>query len=191
MFFCPNCRNSYDITRTMPDAQTGGVDFNTVVDKILNGDVSKEDVVKLDLNLLLKSSAYKKLSTKKKELVFNKIQDLLPEDKKILIQNTPTEENEGNKAYFICRNCLYSRPINDGTLIYSKTSSKIMQSYDAHDESNRIYSEILPLTRKYVCPNKKCPSHTDFQKRIAAMYRLHNTFNLKYVCKACGTSWKP
>lgn len=205
MFFCPNCRNAYDIARTAIDVQSGGKSDNTskensdvndtftgIIDKLINNqEVEEKDVVKLDIDKLVKSISYKKLSSKQKELVYNKIQDKLPDDKKVLMSLKPTEANDANVAYFVCKNCIYNKPIKEGTLIYSKTSEDIAQTYDTHDDKNKIHSNILPITRKYICPNKNCISHTNLEKREATIFRLHNSFAIKYICKACETMWKP
>ena len=200
MFFCPNCNNTYDIARTATDIQTGGKNtsesstqsFEDIVSKIINGnDISLDDVNDLDITLFLKSIAYKKLSSKKKELVYNKIQDRLPESKKALMQNKTTEFNESNVAFFVCKNCIYNVPIKDGTLIFSKSSSDITRSYTSTTDVNKIHSNILPLTRKYICVNDKCDSHKDITKREAVIYRVHNSFGVKYKCTTCLQEWSP
>lgn len=201
MFFCPNCNNAYDIARTVTDIQSGGKNtssesssqnYEDIVNKIIAGDDTiSDDVNDLDITLFLKSIAYKKLSSKKKELVYNKIQDKLPESKKLLIQNKTTEANESNAAFFVCKNCIYNVPIKDSTLIFSKSSSDITRSYTSTTDANKIYSEILPLTRKYICPNTKCESHKDLTKREAIIYRIHNSFGVKYKCTSCLQEWLP
>jgi hypothetical protein len=193
MYFCPKCNNSYDIARTTIDNQAGGkgsINYSDLVDKILDDDIiSTEDVKDIKFNIFLKSSEYKKLSSKKKELIFNKIQDKLPDEKKILMQNKTDEFNESNLAFFVCNNCMYNKQIPHKTLIFSKTSENLTQRYNTYNTKNKIHSDILPLTRKYICPNKKCESHTNFEKKEAVLFRLRNSFIVKYICKTCNEMW--
>jgi len=201
MFFCPNCNNAYDIARTATDVQSGGkntssesssANYEDIVNKIINNnDVPFDDINNLDIGLFLKSIAYKKLNSKKKELVYNKIQDKLPESKKVLIQNKTTDVNESNAAFFICKNCIYNVPIKENTLIFSKSSSDITRSYTSTTDANKIHSTILPMTRKYICPNSTCDSHKNFAKREAIMYRIHNSFGVRYKCTTCLREWLP
>lgn len=201
MFFCPNCNNAYEIARTAIDIQTGGkntdsesptLDFSKIVSKIIEDDnLSVNDIDNLDINLFLKSVAYKKLSSKKKELVYNKIQDKLPESKKALTQSKTNDFNESNMAYFVCKNCIYNVPIKDKTLIFSKSSENITRSYTSINDDNKIHSNILPLTRKYICPNDQCKSHKDFTKKEAVVYRIHNSLGVKYKCLECLAEWIP
>ena len=87
----------------------------------------------------------------------------------------------------ICNNCGYMKPIPEGTLIFSKVSTDIAQSYSTSDFKDMVYSDILPRTRKYICPNTKCESHTNPQKKEASFFRMNNTFKVKYVCQTCST----
>lgn len=186
MYFCPNCNNIFDITKNPhKEKQLGGAkDYLSVINKIINGeDISSDDTKGLSLDDLVKENTYKKLSAEQKELVYNKIQQLLPIDKKSIEENagTPTAD----KAYFICKNCGFLKPIEDNTLIYSRVSSDISQSYTSSDISEMINSDILPRTRKYVCTNSKCISHTDPSKKEAVFFRINNSYNVKYICLAC------
>lgn len=192
MFFCPNCNNAYDISKDIAHLQTGGVDMSKLLDNILSGeseDNIKKDIDKMNITALLKSPEYKKLSSKDKELIYNRLQDSLPKDKKDLLKNRSTDAVESNKTYFICKNCMYSTPIKDGTKLYSKTSEDIKSTYKTDNIDVKFYSSVLPLTRKYVCPNDTCISHKDPSLKEASMFRSNNTFAIKYICRACKTYW--
>lgn len=224
MFFCPNCNNAFDITKTVPgsgsdssapppassssapssapssassSAPSSGVaepsldggkkalDYATVIDKI----ISRESIGDIDFNdfaedNLLKTSSYTKLSKANKELVYNTIQDILPEshpDKKI---NTIGESKQyiKHKIYFVCNNCGFTKPMENKTKIFSRGTNNryVSESYD-----NMIYSDILPVTRNYICSDKSCPSHKDETKREFKMFRMNNSFQIKYICLAC------
>jgi len=196
--FCPNCNNILDITKsakqvggakdeTYNDSETSSEHelSETLIQKILhNHKIDSETASSIELDVIIKSDEYKKLEVDQKELVYNKIQDLKPaEDKKELLEKNITKQTE--KAYFICESCGYLEPIKEGTEIFSRVSSDIVQNYSGSEINDMKFSSILPRTRKYICPNKNCESHTDNSKREAVFFRLNNTYRLKYICLAC------
>lgn len=202
MFFCPDCNNSFDITRTV--AQKGGADDEfsdttasedtgknyELIQKIINNQpASVEDIEEISQQDLFKSSSFKKLKSKQRELVYNKIQDLLPKSKKKLIVEGEEKLIEENLAFFICNNCGLTKKIQPRTLIFSRASESISQTYVSGNYKDMIHSDILPRTRKYVCPNQKCESHHDAEKREAVFFRLNNSYQVKYICQACGTDF--
>lgn len=206
MFFCPNCNNSFDITRTKTAQEgkgkghekeiTGGDNsYQDIIDKVINNTFISEDEVKdIDMEKLTKQPEFKDLKSKQKEIVFNKIHDLLPTEKKKVknIQDDGSEKediNENLLAYFVCNNCGYSEIIKPGTKIFSRTSESLSQNYTVNDYSEMVNSDILPRTRKYVCPNNECVSHKDISKREAVFFRLINSYKIKYVCTACDTDF--
>ena len=209
MFYCPNCNNTYDIARTSASSQAGGklnFDFTSsesnnqdmvggvnvvnLINKILKNEaIVPEDLKDLNINDVTKSIDYKKLKQDEKEKIYNKIQDLFPKEKKKLSGTKPAEDTDDNLAFFVCSNCGYSVKIDDGTRIFSRTSNDISQSYTTGDYSDMLYSNILPRTRKYTCPNKKCESHKDPTKRQAVFFRKNNSYELVYICSACETSF--
>jgi len=222
MFFCPNCNNLFDITRSVAttpvtttetvteNKQEGGANENVphiddveeirtaqeiihhggalklpdIINKIIKKeDIGAADVIDIDMDELKNSDGYKKLSTHDKENVFNTIQHLLPADKKI-VTLTDNEENE-HMAYFICNNCGYHMKIDSGTLIFSKTSEAITETYVSSGSSDIINSKILPHTRNYICSNKTCLTHKEPAKKDAVFYRLNNSYIIRYVCTIC------
>lgn len=203
---CPNCNNIFDITKaaqqmggskdttdselaTSSMSMSGGeIDYGELIKKIINNEeVNTELILKISMDELTKSINYKKLKPKQKELVYNKIQDMLPVDKKKLSSEEQQESQE--IAYFRCYNCGLMKKIEDGTRLFSRVSSDIAQGYATSDISDMIHSDIIPRTRKYICPNKKCASHTDLSKREAVFFRMNNKFDIKYICTACETSF--
>lgn len=211
MYFCPNCNNVFDITKSSSQAGGGYIsseeseltttsdsfnmvgsgpesDYDNIIKKVLHDEeIKSNDLDKISLDDLIKTTAYKKLNSKQREFVYNHIQDLMPlEKKKIIKEDIGSQSSE--KAYFICKNCGYMKPIEDGTLIFSRVSSDIAQSYTTNDYKDMAFSDIIPRTRKYLCTNEKCISHKDNLKREAVYFRLNNSFKVKYICLACGTS---
>jgi len=191
MEYCPNCNNIFNITKD--GAQTGGVSSESasteeekLIAKLLtNKHITEKDLSNISLENLIDTLAYKKLKHKQKELIYNKIQDLLPDDQKKIFAEKPRQNLE--KINYICNNCGYRKPIESGTLIFSKVSNDISQSYSPSQVDDMKYSDILRKTRKYICPNDNCESHTNFQKREAAFFRKNNTFKIQYICLACDT----
>ena len=214
MFYCPNCNNIYDITKNINSSlnleQTGGqisdtpdtvssmtnsnnlTDTDTIslaIKKILSGqNLSNEDTKNITFDNLNKNSGFKKLSSKNKELVLNKFADIIPNFTAPIKNTSPIISN----AYFICKNCGNYEPINLGTLIVRKIYDDVnteVEFEDNHKFKEMAHVKCLPLTRNYICPNKKCISHTDFSSRSARFYRISGIFRIRYVCTACEESW--
>ena len=204
MFYCPNCNNAFDITRSIESKQIGGkkenppsssstsdsseapTGDNSFITKLLTNKATTNDVSKIDLPVFVKSGPYRDLSNEDKETVYNKIQDLLPNDKKKLMEFKNNVDEQANTAYFICTNCGHARKIDNGTLIFSRKSENITQSYNVGDYADLKYSNVLPRTRNYVCVNDKCASHKELGKREAIFFRVGG-YNIKYMCVTCET----
>jgi len=197
MFFCPNCNNAYDISKDSLNTkvQSGGSDendFKNLIKSAIDGEseqIIKRHIEKVNIPLFLKSPVYKKLTSKEKELVFNRVQDTLPNDKKILMKNKSLELSDSNIAHFVCKNCIYNQKIKEGTRIYSKTSDSSTSLTSTENIDMKIYSDILPITRKYLCPNSDCPSHKNISLKEAIIFRSKDSFKTKYICKTCRIYW--
>ena len=205
MFYCPNCNNTYDIARssmqtggtfdfgttdssyeTSNDEQIGGDKYSALLTSILeNNKINVNELAKINVNDLIKSPEYKKLKTNEKEYIYNKIQEILPNDKKKMMVDKPDVNAKDNMAYFVCSSCGYSIEIKDGTKIFSRTADDLSQSYATGNYKNMLHSKILPHTRKYICPNDKCESHKDNTKREAVFFRKNNSYNVVTICKSC------
>lgn len=197
MEFCPDCNNNLDI-RPLSQVQTGGGEANSETISTLEGGVSLESIIEqslenklnekdaqsVDLNLLSKHPVYKKLSTKKKEVVLNRIKEHHKAETK-----TRQEDINKDMAFFFCIDCGYRRPISAGKKIFSKSfgSSSIDNMKVNKDMA---YSDIVPYTRKYTCVNPKCESHKNIEKRVARIVRPDiYSFKTFYICMACMTSF--
>lgn len=172
--------------------QNGGklIDHDVIIKNIFNNkSLSKEELNTIDINKLIKTTSYKKLSKTKQKVIFNYIQDHVSKKNKLLVKQKDTTFNENNIVYFVCKNCKYNRMVNKKTLIYSKTESEYYN--ENFNIKHRIHSNILPITRKYICPNDKCKSHKDIGLREASIVRLPNSYAINYICHSCKTSWTP
>lgn len=189
MFLCPNCKNIFDITNSLIEQpQTGGavtpIKYDEVITKILEKEHIDDNTVKqLSLDDLVKKDAYNTLKASSKEYVYNRIADLLHIYEENL-KNVDIKKSS-SELQFICNNCGTKEKIKENTLIFSKVSNDISQSYVAPNLLTMKYSDIIPITRKYICPNDTCISHKDMSKREAKFFRLNNAYRLKYICLAC------
>ena len=92
-----------------------------------------------------------------------------------------------NSVYFICNNCGYHTEIIPETMIYSKTTDKpVLLSQKNKD---LIYDNTLPITKKYICVNTKCETHSNPKNKEAIFYKNNNNI-LTYICKVCSTDWE-
>lgn len=195
MFFCEKCNNFYDISKTAVSKQKGGeVDdmeggdlYTTIITKLVSDkDLKKDDLKALDLKKLLKHSDFKKLKTKDKEYVYNRIQDLLPKGKKKLFKQLQSDiVDENLQAFFKCTNCGFTKKIESGTKIFSISNEQSNKVIDIDLVNIMKHSDILRMTRRYKCPNDKCVSHKDPVKREAKMYR-DSSGGINYICLACN-----
>ena len=214
MFFCPNCNNSFDISKNIPiqtggfkydegeeiyetpssetisSSQTGGDQNEELIQKILNNQpLSEEEIKDVSVKNITQTDVFKRLMPKFREYIYNKIQDLLPNEKKKIIHAKEQAPLGENPAFFLCNNCGYNKKINPGTLIFSRSSESISQRYSTTDYTNMLHSDILPRTRRYRCPNEDCISHKDPEKKEAIFFRMNNSYRVKYICVACGTDF--
>lgn len=190
MKFCPDCGTKFDIAKLSEKflKQKGGSStYGKIINKIINNDPDDEirtliQTIKVDE--LLRHSSFKKLTNTNKEITYNKIQDLLPTNKKKISKKKPIKKEKLFER-FICNNCGFVEQIEEGTIIYKKRATTKKQ-YVSGNFKNMKYSKILPYTRKYICPNSKCPSLTDPKKREAKFFRPSGSYEIIYHCLACG-----
>lgn len=185
-FYCPNCSNSFDIQKVISSVQGGGdISIDKIINDILNKvPISDKDIKTITTDKITSHVEYKKLTKQNKEFVLNKIKDQLNEKIKVISQNNIVP----HKAFFKCTNCGYDEPIKPGMKMISKGeygNSHKTQSYS----KDFVNHSFLPRTRRYICKNLQCESHNDLSKREAIMHRINNTFQMRYVCVSCNTSW--
>lgn len=183
--YCPNCNNLFNITKSINPQKGGELSEDSIIDKILNKEPVVLDDIKININDIVKNQSYKKLNKEEKEYVYNTIQDLLPKNEKKIMKEKNENIEEQSTALFICENCGTTKKIPPGTKIFNKTSKNISRNYSRGDYSDMINSDILPRTRKYICINKSCISHTDPTKREAVFLRANNSYKIVYICTAC------
>lgn len=211
MSYCPFCNNLYSVTRTIPvsitqeggkkieesitetpitlsetSSQKGGLDnVNDIITKIKKGMSITPDMVKgIKESDILNSSGYKQLPSKDKDLIFNTIMD------NVDVKFKPYENTEiKSPLYFLCKNCGYFEQMKEGTIVASRAPTEIISYQDRSTYRDKIFDKTLPITRRYICPNKECESQKDLSKKQAVFFRETGTFKVVYVCKTCQTIW--
>ena len=197
--FCKICNNSMDITNniSVDNVHIGGYNDSDVSS---NSDVSTDiipietdiqqlyeefDISKKNFNMdeLFQNANFNKLNNNQKTLIINKILENVPKSNKITKSNMSTKE-----SYLYCKNCGYYEKILPKTLIFSRGSQKTEDTYNLNF-LNYKYDNTLPFTINYKCLNDKCSTHENFNLKKAVMYRNKNSFNMKYICTICDTSW--
>jgi DNA-directed RNA polymerase subunit M/transcription elongation factor TFIIS len=104
------------------------------------------------------------------------------------IKQISDETNNTTTTFFVCENCGHKEEIKEGTLVASKYMSTHVVSDELQPDLNILNDPTIPITRNYKCPNKKCSSYTDPEKREALFYRT-KTNNIIYICRTCKTVW--
>ena len=205
MSYCPNCHNILDVSKNPPTNNTSLQHFNaetpstvsdendeekhlTYVDEIVNKLLDNETVTNsmisnIRLDQITKSATYQDLAKKQKSQVQTKYAEIM---EKI---------GDSINAYYFCKNCLYSKPIDAKTLIIGRISAGTSANYvNIEKLQNKRHSQILPYTRNYICVNSKCDTNSnDSNKKKtkeAVFYRIGNSLQVMYTCTVCGTYWK-
>jgi hypothetical protein len=206
MLFCPSCTNILDVSKNPPTVNPASShqQLNTMtpstvsedeavgekptfVDEIVNKLLNNEDVTNsmistIKLDQIIKSVTYQQLNKKQKSFIQNKYSELLD------------KISESVNAYYFCKNCMYSEPINSGALVISRIGSETSANYvNLERFKNKRHSDILPFTRNYICINDACETnHTDSKKRKvkeAVFYRVGTSMQVSYTCNVCGSYW--
>ena len=184
--YCPNCDHVLDISRSIKmqnvDVKPSLENFDNILKKIDNDEhLSKSEILSVDVKELLKSEQYKQYQKKgkvKKQLI-----DVVDE-----LQSS--DENVG--AYLVCSNCMYSEPIKQGLLIYTKNPEKEAAYHESENINvyrNYSFQKTIPRTRNFVCPNKDCLSHmkSGGEPTEACFFRKPNSYEIVMVCTLCNS----
>ena len=184
MKFCPNCSTLLKIIDTIDDLpmHTGGGNYTKIIKTLLQSDSIPDTINIPSISDITQSNEYKILSIEDQELIYNKIQEILPKDKKKLIdKKTPLPNTK--LIYYGCPDCSYYKELQSKTLIYSETKNKFDKNIP--DFSYMVHNSILPRTTQYTCINDKCTSHT---QGGVAVYMRHNN-KIIYICETCKYQW--
>ena len=87
---------------------------------------------------------------------------------------------------------LYSIVLGE-TLILSKNKEQDTNVYiDYNMYKDYKHSHILPRTRGYICPNKKCPTNGSkkVEKEAVFVRKSTDVLDTIFICTICDTVWK-
>ena len=177
MFFCPKCNFSLDITKNIPNEISNNIEVGNpkdLIDLFLDNEIDGNLKITFQKKDLLSSKEFKKLELEIQNDIQNKFDEIT---------------NIGfNKAYFLCNNCQFITKLEAGIKLYEVSNTS---KYTKNDiVKNKIDDNTLPRTKDFICPNSKCISQKNDINKEAVFYRLNKeSYNLKYVCTSCETSW--
>ena len=186
MSFCPICNSILDVSKSAikkaynPDNSPSDTDDNDdkierIISKLSKGE-NVDNLENIRIEQITGHESFSKLDKQKKASILSKLESIFePQD-------------DSTAAYYVCKTCSFSKKIETGTLIASKIGVSTQTNYLSMDRfKNKIYNRALPLTRRYICPNRECPGIKDPSKHEAVMYRIGDTMQMMYTCCACRT----
>lgn len=190
MFFCEKCRYSFNVTKDVKTKQVGGK-INDALNNIFEKFLSNTQIVEKDLNKikgkdLTDDERFENMTKKDQKKMMSLIKNI---NKNFFVDEKIKDDGKigSNKAYFTCKYCDNFKPIEPGTLIYSKNYDT-SESSDMENFSQYIHDYTLARTKAYICKNKSCESHTNDTVKEAVMTK-NTTDQIVYVCTACSTYW--
>ena len=183
---CPLCDSILDISKTAKknDVDVEKIDnieerSKKIIDNVLQG--KSLDVSDVDMEKFIKTEVFTKLDKSQKTSILKEIESSIFRKSENIYD-----------AYFVCKTCNYSEKIKPGTLIASKIGVNTQTNYlNINKYKNKINNNVLPRTRKYICPNKDCPGNDDPEQHEAVITRVNNTMQVMYVCTACESIINP
>ncbi len=178
MYFCPQCSYLFDISKSSQVAKTA--DVRTQLDKVQ--DLLKKIEEGVDLSEYKAGFSSDELAKNKK---YQKLSD---QDKMKLSQLF--QETTSSGAEFKCKNCNFSREINETTLLYQINMVDKIVKTKTHEENQLICNDpTLPHTHDYTCKNPSCITHKSSNLKDAIFYKDKGSFKPIYICGVCYYSW--
>ena len=176
MYFCPKCSFSLDIIKNVQNPFV--TELNNVDDFLdLKESNNIEGIVKVNFSKkeLLSNSKFKKMDKDSSKILSD------------LYDNFKLDQSKN--AFFFCNNCNYHTILNPGTVIFKTTLNEDLIDDNSLVDS-RVLDSTLPRTKDFICPNSNCK--VIGKEKEAIFFRpFSNSYNLKYVCCNCKTSWDP
>ena len=185
MVECSVCSDFTILETSKLSRQIGGINYDEIINQILENKIEDKSILKkVDLDKILKNSNYKKLSLKDKDLVYNTINHH-QENKKEYKENKRIKIN----ANTFCNNCNNKEDLKPQTLIYKSIINKKIDFGLSNDNKYDLIEldNTLPRTTNYNCPNDKCDTKKNPNKKEAIIYR--ENYKMTYKCVICKTIW--
>jgi hypothetical protein len=178
MYFCPNCSNIFDISKS-----SNSINNKTIIDKVNN--IFK--IIENNENF----NNYKAGFTKE-ELLKNKKYQKLNDDIKNNI-SVIFEEDNLLTAILKCNICNYSEEIKKTMLLYqidnNINNDNLINIKTLEENKLFIKDPLLPHTHDYICKNPNCITHKQNNIRDSVFFRDKDSFKLNYICCICFYSW--
>ncbi len=97
------------------------------------------------------------------------------------------QEEEGKLIYY-CQLCGFKQESTKTLISQNSYSKSNIASFGSR--KNYVYDKTLPRTAKYVCPNDKCETHKDPEKKEAIFFNEGDSLKHIFICRSCQTEWK-
>jgi hypothetical protein len=189
LFVCPICDYSVIFSKNvnqykLEKSDNNEIDLGDIILYILEFNSLPE--IEFNTTDIFNTSNFKELDSEQQETI------------KTIILKTKVDKSINNYQYH-CMMCGFSKKINNSTKLYSKNLKKekisdtmiyvccecktvwpgIEGNFDNIDilkNDTKNYSDFchdntLPRTKKYICPNKKCITHKNFNKKEAIFFK--------------------
>lgn len=187
MFFCEKCKFAFNITKDVKSKQIGGkinVALSNLFTKYLAGEkIEEDDLNKINGKNIVNDERFENMTIKDQR----KFMSVIKAIDKTFFNDNEDDEMSNVKAFFICKHCANSKPIEPGTVIYSK-SHNVSSSVESVDYGNITDDMTFMRTVNYICRNKKCKTHKDLSLREAVMTK-NTSEQIVYVCTYCKAFW--
>jgi DNA-directed RNA polymerase subunit M/transcription elongation factor TFIIS len=103
-------------------------------------------------------------------------------------------ETDGNKLTYYCRNCGHkdNTTESEGVCVLKTQFKKTEQKFNHIINPYTKLDPTLPRITNVRCPNDKCSTNTNTNKKPNILYMRYNDDQLKYLymCVECDTTWK-
>jgi len=191
MIFCNNCYACLNISKSKPKRDVNEdtpqdlsqsdniVDYDEIINKINdNEDIDTQTLESIDFVVLENLDEFKKLKNK------NEIKKKI----KILKEQKENLNLKGNEAYYVCYNCNFNKPIEQGALILVDTNEDDLATYEENENKhiNKVNCPYFAITTNYYCPNKNCKTHQKGALKEAKIIRTsRKDYNTKLICMTC------
>lgn len=97
-------------------------------------------------------------------------------------------QEEDGKLINFCRTCGFKKDSSKVLISQNSYSKNTISSFGSR--KNYIYDPTFPRTNKYVCPNNKCDTHKNSDKKEAIFFNEGDSLKHVFICRVCQTEWK-
>jgi hypothetical protein len=155
------------------------------INNVLLGNNIIHSINNFTIDDLNKFKLFNNLDSDLKVKVFNKLLEFTNKKTSHIVHDN---DNVAVKnSYFYCKACGYFEIIPPKTLLFSRY---IHKKNTINNNFNILkFDHTLPSTKKYVCINPSCITHSQPSSKSAVFFRIPNSYNTKYICTVCDFNW--